>query len=139
MSGKALWHHFSALEDPRQRWKVVYPLPEIMLLVLCATLAAAEDFVEVQPLEPREAGFPAHDAAVCPRSILRKFDLPYITDYLAHALKDILAENFGVSESTFANLPKEELYIFPGPKPGPLAVDKMGNAGPISRRASATA
>ncbi|TXN38560.1 transposase family protein, partial [Methylobacterium sp. WL7] len=34
MSGKALVEHFSALEDPRQSWKVVYPLPEIMLLVL---------------------------------------------------------------------------------------------------------
>ncbi len=48
MSGKALLDHFSALEDPRQSGKVVYPLPEIMLLVLCATLAAAEDFVEMR-------------------------------------------------------------------------------------------
>lgn len=48
MSGKALLDHFSALEDPRQSGKVIYPLPEIMLLVLCATLAAAEDFVEVR-------------------------------------------------------------------------------------------
>ena len=38
MSGKALLDHCSALEDPRQRWKVIYPLPEIMLPVLCATL-----------------------------------------------------------------------------------------------------
>lgn len=48
MSGKALLDHFLALEDPRQSGKVVYPLPEIMLLVLCETLAAAEDFVEVR-------------------------------------------------------------------------------------------
>ena len=27
---------------------MVYPLPEVMLLVLCATLAAAEDFVEIR-------------------------------------------------------------------------------------------
>ena len=39
MSGKAFIDHFSALEDPRQAWKVVYPLPEILLVVLCATLA----------------------------------------------------------------------------------------------------
>ena len=38
MSGMSLLEHFSALEDPRQSWKVVYPLPEILLLVLCATL-----------------------------------------------------------------------------------------------------
>ena len=42
--GQGFVNHFSALEDPRQSWKVVYPLPEIMLLVLCGTLAAAEDF-----------------------------------------------------------------------------------------------
>ena len=33
--------YFSALDDPRQGWKVEYPLPEIMLVVLCATLAGA--------------------------------------------------------------------------------------------------
>src|SRR4051794_2486747 len=46
---RPLIEHFSALKDPRQIWKVVDPLPEIMLLVLCATLAGAEDFVEVRP------------------------------------------------------------------------------------------
>ncbi len=48
MSHRSLLDHFSALSDPRQRGKVVYPLPEIMLLVLCATLAGAEDFVEIR-------------------------------------------------------------------------------------------
>lgn len=48
MSGTSRLDHFSALEDPRQAWKVVYPLPEVMLLVLCATLAAAGDFVELR-------------------------------------------------------------------------------------------
>ena len=47
MSGKTFIGHFSALEDPRQAWKVVYPLPEVLLLVLCATLGGAEDFVEI--------------------------------------------------------------------------------------------
>jgi hypothetical protein len=40
--------HFSALSDPRQRWRVLYPLPEILLLVLCATLSGMEDFVEIR-------------------------------------------------------------------------------------------
>jgi predicted transposase YbfD/YdcC len=48
MGGWALLDHFSALEDPRQSWKVVYPLPEILLCVLCATMAGAEDFVEIE-------------------------------------------------------------------------------------------
>jgi hypothetical protein len=48
MSSVSLLDHFSALEDPRQSWKVVYPLPEIMLLVLCATISGMEDFVEIR-------------------------------------------------------------------------------------------
>lgn len=64
--------HFSALSDPRQRWRVLYPLPEILLLVLCATLSGMEDFVEIrlwgeQRLDflrrflPYDRGLPAHD------------------------------------------------------------------------------
>ena len=47
-SAGSLLDHFSALEDPRQGWRVVYPLPEIMLVVLCATLSGMEDFVEIK-------------------------------------------------------------------------------------------
>lgn len=72
MSGKALLDQFSSLDDPRQGWKVVYPLPEILLSVLCATMAGAEDFVEVErwanrKLEflrrflPFSRGIPSHD------------------------------------------------------------------------------
>lgn len=68
----SLLDHFSALSDPRQRWRVLYPLPEILLLVLCATLSGMEDFVEIrlwgeQRLDflrrflPYERGLPAHD------------------------------------------------------------------------------
>ena len=45
---RPLLDHFSALEDPRQSWRVVYPLPEILLLVLCATLSGMDDFVETK-------------------------------------------------------------------------------------------
>jgi DDE_Tnp_1-associated len=41
-----LLDHFAALSDPRQHAKVLYPLSEILLLVLSATLAGADDFVE---------------------------------------------------------------------------------------------
>ena len=72
MVGTSLLEHFSALEDPRQSWKVVYPLPEVLLLVLCATLAGAEDFVEavrwgrsklgfLRRFLPFERGVPSHD------------------------------------------------------------------------------
>jgi predicted transposase YbfD/YdcC len=73
MAGRVLLDHFSALEDPRQAWKVIYPLPEILLIVLCATMAGAEDFVEIERwanrklgflrrLRPFEKGIPSHDA-----------------------------------------------------------------------------
>ena len=70
---KSLIDCFSALDDPRQAWKVEYPLPEIMLVVLCATLAGAETFVEtarwgrmklgfLRQLLPFKRGIPSHDA-----------------------------------------------------------------------------
>lgn len=64
--------HFSALSDPRQQWRVVYPLREILLLVLSATLCGMDDFVEtklwgeqrlpfLRRFLPFERGIPAHD------------------------------------------------------------------------------
>jgi predicted transposase YbfD/YdcC len=60
------------LDDPRQQAKVLYPLPEIMLLLLCATLAGADDFVEIalwgrqnlaflRRFRPYTQGTPSHD------------------------------------------------------------------------------
>lgn len=71
-TGTSLIDYFSALEDPRQSWKVVYPLGEIILVVLCGTLAGAEDFVEIRRwatmnldflrrLLPFTDGIPSHD------------------------------------------------------------------------------
>ena len=68
----SLLDHFSVLRDPRQGGKVLYLLPEILLLVLCATLAGANDFVAVRlwgeqalpflrRLLPYEDGLPSHD------------------------------------------------------------------------------
>jgi len=68
----AILDHFSALSDPREGWRVIYPLREILLLVLCATLSGMDDFVEIrlwgeQRLDflrrflPYERGLPAHD------------------------------------------------------------------------------
>lgn len=39
--------HFAQLSDPRQSAKVMYPLEEIVLLMVCATIAGADDLVEV--------------------------------------------------------------------------------------------
>jgi predicted transposase YbfD/YdcC len=64
--------HFATLKDPRQSAKVLYPLLEILLLVLSATLAGADDFVEttlwgtehlgyLRRVYPYEQGIPSHD------------------------------------------------------------------------------
>lgn len=64
--------HFSALRDPRQATKVLYPLAEILLLMLCTTIAGADDFVEIglwggarqdflRRFLPYEHGIPSHN------------------------------------------------------------------------------
>jgi predicted transposase YbfD/YdcC len=70
--GPSLIERFAALADPRQTAKVLYPLPEILLLLLSATLAGADDFVEIElwgeenlpflrRLLPFTHGIPSHD------------------------------------------------------------------------------
>jgi predicted transposase YbfD/YdcC len=71
-AGTSLLEHFAALEDPRQTAKVLYPLPEILLLLLAGTLAGADDFSEMElwgneqlaflrRLLPYQHGIPGHD------------------------------------------------------------------------------
>jgi hypothetical protein len=43
--------YFSALNDPRQAWKVLFPLDEVLLLSLCAVLSGADDLAAVAMLE----------------------------------------------------------------------------------------
>ena len=50
---------FEALDDTRQQAKVLYPLPEILLLCLCAVLGGADSWVEVAHHEPRKTGISA--------------------------------------------------------------------------------
>jgi oxalate decarboxylase len=50
-----------------------------------------------------------------------------ITDWFAHTPKVVLAANFGVPESEFADIPKEELYIFQDKVPGPLSTQQVGS------------
>lgn len=68
----SLLDHFSALRDPRERWRVLYPLEEVLLVVLCATISGMDDFVEIglwgrhrldflRRFLPFERGIPSHD------------------------------------------------------------------------------
>jgi predicted transposase YbfD/YdcC len=40
----ALLDHFSVIEDPREPWRVAHPLPEVLLLVVCGTIADCDDY-----------------------------------------------------------------------------------------------
>jgi len=42
-----LLKHFSQLGDDREPWRVMYPLKEIMLLIVCATIAGCDDFEDI--------------------------------------------------------------------------------------------
>ena len=44
---KSLLDHFSAVEDMREPWRVAHPLAEILLLVVCATMASCDDFDDI--------------------------------------------------------------------------------------------
>lgn len=44
-----------------------------------------------------------------------------ISDWFAHTPKDVLSANFGVSIHTFAQLPKQQRYIFQADVPGSIA------------------
>src|SRR5579863_5947618 len=42
-----LMKHFSWLGDDREPWRVMYPLKEVLLLVVCATIAGCDDFEDI--------------------------------------------------------------------------------------------
>ena len=42
-----LLEHFSKLEDNREPWRVMYPLKEVLLLVVCGTIASCDDFEDI--------------------------------------------------------------------------------------------
>jgi len=41
---RALLDHFAVIEDPREPWRVAHPLPEVLLLVVCGTIADCDDY-----------------------------------------------------------------------------------------------
>jgi predicted transposase YbfD/YdcC len=43
----SLLGHFSTISDFREQWRVAHPLPEVLLLVVCGTIAASDDYEEI--------------------------------------------------------------------------------------------
>jgi predicted transposase YbfD/YdcC len=44
---RSLLDHFSIIKDTRQSWKVMYPLREVILLVVCGTIADGDDYEDI--------------------------------------------------------------------------------------------
>ena len=106
--------HFAALKDPRQQVKVMYPLEEIVLLLVCATIAGADDLVEV-----REWGLERLD-------FLRGY-LPYRDGIASHdTLADVLN---GVDAELFKSCFMDWVASLRDGDPDVIAVD-----GKTSRR-----
>jgi oxalate decarboxylase len=53
-----------------------------------------------------------------------EFETFLLTDWLAHTPAEVLSKNFAVPESTFANVPKKELFIFQRELPDPLTAEQ---------------
>jgi predicted transposase YbfD/YdcC len=67
-----LLKHFSAVTDARAEWRVAYPLPEVLLLTVCGTIASCDDYEDIvewgeahldflRRLQPYHHGIPCAD------------------------------------------------------------------------------
>lgn len=54
-----------------------------------------------------------------------------LSDVMAHTPLDIMSKNLGVGQKALEGIPKEELFIFQAPVPGPLALDQSRAAGTL--------
>lgn len=60
----ALLEHFSAVEDPRDVRRILHPLPEILLLVVCGTIADCDDYEDIAARGARRIS--TFSASICP-------------------------------------------------------------------------
>jgi oxalate decarboxylase len=79
----------------------------------------------IQGLEPDGAEF----LLVFDDGNFSEYATVLLSDWMAHTPKDVLAKNFGISQKALERLPKDELFIFQAPVPGPLAADQKAAAG----------
>jgi len=56
-----------------------------------------------------------------------------LSDAMAHLPVEVLAKNFTVGEQAFANLPRQELFIFQANVPGGLEADQKAAAGTLGK------
>src|SRR5258708_35714184 len=54
---RALLDHFSIIADPREPWRVAHPLPEVLLLGVCGTIADCDDHESIADWGEHHLGF----------------------------------------------------------------------------------
>jgi len=69
---RSLLEHFSEIEDPREAWRIAHPLPEVLLLVVCASVASCDDFDDIAEWGENHLAFlrrflPYHHGIPCAR------------------------------------------------------------------------
>jgi predicted transposase YbfD/YdcC len=77
-----LLKHFSEIEDTREPWRVAYPLSEVLLLVVCGTISACDDFDDIVAWGKHHLDFlrrfsPFHHGIPCERwlrTLLNRID-----------------------------------------------------------------
>jgi oxalate decarboxylase len=60
-------------------------------------------------------------------------DTVLLSDSMAHLPLEVLSKNFGVREQAFANLPRQELFIFQTDVPGKVEDDQKAAAGALGK------
>ncbi|MGB6686761.1 MAG: cupin domain-containing protein [Terracidiphilus sp.] len=75
----------------------------------------------IQGLEPEGCQF----LLVFDDGNFNEFETFLLTDWLHHTPREVLAKNFNTPASTFDNVPKRELFIFPRDLPRPLDEERQ--------------
>ncbi len=69
---RGLLQHFSQIQDAREAWRVAHPLPEVLLLVVSASIASCDDFDDIAAWGENHLPFlrrflPYHHGVPCAR------------------------------------------------------------------------
>jgi predicted transposase YbfD/YdcC len=69
---RSLLDHFAVIEDWREGWRVAHPLPEVLLLVVCGSIASCDDFDDIAAWGRTHLSFlrrflPYHHGVPCAR------------------------------------------------------------------------
>jgi hypothetical protein len=67
-----LLDHLATIKDTQQSWKVANPLREVLLLVVCGTIACGDDYEDIVEWGEAHLSFFSRVLGVLPRHSLRR-------------------------------------------------------------------